>query len=127
MVYFNHFNIGGDYMSSSIVKIDKHTVNITLTRGDYFASYVGMTKNDEPYTPVDGSLRIAVKRRYTDDDEKALINKEIPLSTLLLELESADTKNLRFGEYDYDIQYTDVNGRPDTFIEGKLILTKEVL
>lgn len=127
MVYFNHFNIGGDYMSSSIEKIDKHTINITLTRGDYFASYVGMTKNNEQYTPVDGSLRMAVKRRYTDDDNKILINKDIPINTLLLEIESEDTKSLRFGEYDYDIQYTDVNGHPDTFIEGKLILTKEVL
>ena len=45
---------------------------------------------------------------------------------MLLELESADTKDLRFGEYVYDIEYTDVNGRPDTFIRAKFLLAEEV-
>ena len=71
-------------------------------------------------------LRFAVKRKYTDDDDKVLIVKQVPLDTMLLELESADTKDLRFGEYVYDIEYTDVNGRPDTFIRAKFLLAEEV-
>ena len=79
-----------------------------------------------PFVPTDGTLRFAVKRKYTDDDDKVLIVKQVPLDTMLLELESADTKDLRFGEYVYDIEYTDVNGRPDTFIRAKFLLAEEV-
>lgn len=114
-------------MSSFITKINDNTFNITLTRGDYLAVTVTMTKDNAEYTPVDGRLRIAVKKRYRDPDSEVLINKEIPLNTCLLEIESEDTKSLAYGDYDYDIEYTDAQGHPDTFIEGKLTLTKEVL
>lgn len=107
--------------------IDAKTNNITLVRGDYFPCQITMTKEGEAFIPVSGSLRFAVKRRYTDSDDKVLINKQIPLNTLLLELESADTKNLKFGDYVYDIEYTDIHGRPDTFIRAKFILTEEVI
>lgn len=107
--------------------IDPKTNNITLVRGDYFACNISMTKDDEPFVPSSGSLRFAVKKKYTDPDEKVLILKTIPLETLLLELESADTKDLRFGEFVYDIEYTDANGHPDTFIRAKLILAEEVI
>lgn len=101
--------------------------NIKLVRGDYFAVTVNMTKDGEDYNPSDGSLRFAVKKSFKDPDTSVLINKTIPLDTRLLELESSDTKALAFGAYVYDIEYTDSNGRPDTFIKGKLILTEEVI
>ena len=100
--------------------------NITLVRGDYFSCHVTMTKEGEIFTPTSGSLRFAVKKRYTDTDDKVLINKQIPLDTLLLELESSDTKSLKFGDYVYDIEYTDILGHPDTFIRAKFILAEEV-
>lgn len=106
--------------------IDAKTNNITLVRGDYFPCYIEMTKDGEAFVPQVGSLRFAVKKKYTDPDEKVLIVKQIPLDTMLLELESSDTKDLRFGEYVYDIEYTDVNGRPDTFIRAKFFLAEEV-
>lgn len=106
--------------------INTKTNDITLVRGDYFPCNIAMTKDGEPFTPATGSLRFAVKKKYTDSDEKVLILKTIPIDTLLLELESADTKELRFGEYVYDIEYTDQNGRPDTFIRAKFILAEEV-
>ena len=106
--------------------IDPKTNNITLVRGDYFACSISMIKGDEPFVPADGTLRFAVKRKYSDTDDKVLIVKQVPLDTMLLELESADTKDLRFGEYVYDIEYTDVNGRPDTFIRAKFLLAEEV-
>lgn len=101
--------------------------NIKLVRGDYFAVTVNMTKDGEDYTPSEGSLRFAVKKSYRDPDASVLINKAIPLDTRLLELESSDTKVLAFGAYVYDIEYTDPNGRPDTFIRGKLKLIEEVV
>lgn len=114
-------------MSSFITKISDNTFNITLTRGDYLAITVGMTKEGSEYRPSDGVLRFALKKRYKDPDSEVLINKRIPLDTCLLELEKDDTKPLNYGDYDYDIEYTDAQGHPDTFIEGKLTLTKEVL
>lgn len=115
-------------MASYVEKIKDGEWDIYLTRGDYFATTVSMVSKatGEPITPTDGSLRFAVKKKYKDPDAKILINKQIPLDTMLLELESADTKSLAFGDYDYDVEYTDALGRPDTFIEGKLKLTKEV-
>lgn len=103
------------------------TIDISLTRGDYFPCEIKMNKGEEEYIPVDGSLRFAVKKRYKDSDDGVLINKSIPLDTRLLELESADTKELAFGTYVYDIEYTDVSGHSDTFIKGKLILTEEII
>lgn len=106
--------------------IDEATNHITLVRGDYFSCFVAMTKDGEVYKPTDGRLRFAVKKRYADPDEKVLIIKQIPIETGLLELESEDTKDLRFGDYVYDIEYTDPNGRPDTFIRAKFTLLEEV-
>ena len=106
--------------------IDPKTNDITLVRGDYFPCYIAMTKEEEPFVPTNGSLRFAVKKKYTDPDDKVLILKTIPLDTLLLELESDDTKDLRFGDYVYDIEYTDANGHPDTFIRAKFKLEEEV-
>lgn len=101
--------------------------NITLVRGDYLAITVSMIKDGEAFTPADGSLRFAVKKRYKDSDDNVLINVSIPLDSLLLELESDDTKELAFGKYVYDIEYTDANGHPDTFIRGQFELIEEVL
>lgn len=106
--------------------INAATNDITLVRGDYFPCNIVMTRDDEPFTPVSGSLRFAVKKRYTDPDDKVLIVKQIPLNTLLLELESEDTKDLKFGDYVYDIEYQDDEGRPDTFIRARFILAEEV-
>lgn len=106
--------------------IDAKTNNITLVRGDYFPCNIVMTKDGEPFIPESGSLRFALKKRYTDTDDKVLILKPIPIDTLLLELESEDTKELKFGDYVYDIEYQDDEGRPDTFIRAKFILAEEV-
>lgn len=115
-------------MSSYVEKIKDGEWDIYLTRGDYFATTVSMVSKatGEPINPTGGSLRFAVKKKYKDSDDKILINRQIPLDTMLLELEGEDTKPLAFGAYDYDIEYTDAQGHPDTFIGGKLNLTKEV-
>lgn len=106
---------------------------ITLTRGDTLVAQIEIKRNDETYTPVEGdSLRIAVKHPELNADKtdyldaEPLIDKEIPIETQVLRLESSDTKNLGFGKYAYDIQITFADGWVDTFISGILILTKEV-
>lgn len=100
--------------------------DITLTRGDTLLADVGMIRNKEEYTPEAGSVRFAMKRRYADD-EPAVVS-DIPIDTMVLELKPEDTKELCMDKsYVYDIQFTDENGRVDTFIKGTLTLTNEVL
>lgn len=102
--------------------------DITLTKGDSLIIELTLTKDDESFTPETGStIRFAMKQKYTDPDETALV-KDIPIDTLILELEPEDTKHLTpKKKYVYDIQLTYPDGRIDTFINGRIILSEEVL
>ena len=101
---------------------------ITLTKGDSLYTVVNaVTKiGRQPYEPQTGDeIRFAMKKNY--DDAECLIEKTIPLATLMLHLEPSDTKNLEVGEYVYDIQLTTAGGDVDTFIDrAKFVLTEEV-
>ena len=107
---------------------------ITLTRGDTLRVKVKIIKNEELYTPEDGDrVRFALKHPdmlpdgsdYSDVDP--LIVKEIPIDTMILELEPADTKSLAFGKYVYDIEITFADGSVDTFItKASFVLSEEV-
>lgn len=101
--------------------------NITLTRGDTFKAYVDIYNSDgTEYVPSEGDVvRFALKRSYSDCSE-VLIVKEIPIDTLLLQLDPSDTKDLSYKTYVYDIQITFANGDVDTFLRGELTLTEEV-
>ena len=103
--------------------------NIILTRGDTLLLEIKMIKQGETYIPIEGeTLRFAMKNKYSDPDEKVILVKNIPIDTLILELEPEDTKNLPMrSKYVYDIQFTDINGRVDTFIKGTLTIEEEVL
>lgn len=103
---------------------------ITLTRGDTFKAQISIANKDgTPYEPQEGdSVRFAMKKHFTDPDSEVLINKNIPMDTLILTLEPEDTKSLAFGEYVYDIELTTAAGEIDTFITNAiLILTEEVI
>lgn len=100
---------------------------IYLTRGDTFKAVLTITYPDGSiYTPIEGdSIRFAMKRDV--EDTECLILKDIPIDTMMLQLDPADTKELEFGSYIYDIQLTKANGDVDTFITAsKLKLTVEV-
>ena len=112
-------------------KIDGTT--IYLTRGDTLITKINIMQGDEEYVPQEGdTVRFALKNaRMKSDrtdflDTKPLVLKAVPMNTLLLRLEPADTKKLPFGSYIYDIQITMADGTVDTFISGKLILQAEV-
>ena len=110
-----------------MVKIKGST--ISLTRGDTLDAALEILYGDgSPYKVQEGDvIRFALKRRYSDRD--SVILKEIPADTLLLRLESSETKALRadWAPYAYDIQLTASDGSVDTFIDrGKFIVTDEV-
>jgi len=108
------------------VKVKRNV--ITMTRGDTLSLQVEITYEDgTPYEPVEGdSIRFAVKKDFYD--AAPLIVKKIPIETLVLQLDPADTKTMNIGEYRYDIELTTHDGRVDTFIPWtKFILTEEVI
>lgn len=109
-------------MSYSVKK-----TTITLTRGDTFRAQISLTdENGDPYVFAEGDkVRFAMKKTY--DDPQPIIVKDIPTGTMILELLSADTKDLEVGEYVYDMQLTTSAGDIYTFITtAKLKLTEEV-
>lgn len=115
--------------------VDASTNRITLTRGDTFRAEVGISWPDgEPYVPEAGeTVRFALKSSKMKSgntdfaDERPRIRKEIPISTMLLQLDPADTEGLPFGMYKYDIEITRINGDVDTFIRNAdFSLTEEV-
>lgn len=105
---------------------------ITMTRGDTLRLQVGIERDGEAYTPASGdSVRFYVKTpkiekgQYKDD--APLITKEVPIATMILTLDPADTKPLKFGTYVYDLEITFENGTVDTFINNaELTLVPEV-
>ena len=114
-------------------RLDPHHADIYMTRGDtLLSSLTLMLSNGAEYTPTeDDTVRFAVKKRYSDSTP--LINVDVPLTEtdddtvmLLLRVEPAQTKSLRFGTYVYDLEITYDDGVVDTFLSGDLILTEEV-
>ena len=100
---------------------------VILTRGDTFIGQVNIKNPDgTDYIPVEGdTIRFALKKKCTD--MKVLIEKKIPIDTLLLVLDPKDTKPLAFGTYVYDIQLTKANGDVDTFItKSPFMIAEEV-
>ena len=100
---------------------------IYLTRGDTFRATIALKDAEgEIYTPIEGeSIRFAMKKHY--EDETPLLLKTVPIDTLELVILPADTKELPFGDYVWDMQITRENGDVDTFItKAQLVLTEEV-
>ena len=104
---------------------------IWLTRGDNFDIGIGADIVDaqgnptgESYTPQTGdSCRFALKSAKMTNGQQAfadpepLILKDIPIETMLLSLEPADTKPYPFGKYKYDIELVHDGGLTTTIIE----------
>lgn len=111
-----------------MITIDNN-YNIQLTRGDTFIRTLSLTKNGEPYVPQNGDvIRFAMSREYKGErNYKLLLNKTIPLDTMLWIIEAEETENLPYGTYYYDLQMTYADGKVETFASNKTItLTKEV-
>ena len=107
--------------------------NISLTRGDTFIAQLHIKEKSDDYIPAsEDVICFALKRNSMDSkreryiDKEPLIVKIIPNDTLMLRIDSEDTKDLPFGRYAYEIELTRENGIVDTFISGIFTLTPEV-
>lgn len=114
--------------------INVNGTNIEMTRGDTLILQVTIYQDDEPYVPQEGdAVRFAMKHAKLNGSKTQFVDVEpvatadIPTDTMLLRLESEQTKSLEFGDYIYDIQITFADGTVDTFIaNAKLKLLPEV-
>lgn len=99
---------------------------IRLTRADYANITVECIDKDtgEPHIFTEGEsvvFRIGSPIKF---EKPCPIN--IGESTCTLIFEEADTKLWKFGTYKYELEYRDVNDKPDTFIaNASFILTIE--
>ena len=109
--------------------------SIILTRGDTLIVTIGIFDDTgQPYAPDDGdSVRFALKSAQMTlgkkefKDATPLIVKQIPMDTLVLQLDPNDTSGLSFGDYVYDVELTHASGVVDTFIANtKFVLAPEV-
>ena len=97
-----------------MVKITGTT--ISMTRGDTLQAEVEIYQpNGDPYVPVEGD-RVRFKMKERGGCGQVILTKEIPIGTLLLQLDPADTEGLAYGVYGYDIEITMASGVVDTFI-----------
>lgn len=94
-----------------MIKIKGTTISIV--RGDTANIQLSIFDQDgNAYVPASGdSIRFAVKKSYYQADPDLV--KTIPNDTLVLALEPADTKELDFGPYKYDIELTTADGEVD--------------
>lgn len=108
---------------------------IRLTRGDTLKCTILLKdENGKDYIPDEGDVvNFALRhsamnsKRTAYKDEEPLIEKEVPTSTMLLQLNPEDTESLEFGDYVYDVEITFEDGSVDTFItETAFTITPEV-
>lgn len=102
--------------------------NISLTRGDTGLFTLDLTDEDgKPFVPSEGDkVRFAMSKKFGSTRDETVILKDIPIDTLTIQIDPEDTKSLDFGSYNYDIEYTDAQGRVSTVIMAKFNITKEV-
>ena len=96
---------------------------ITIVRGDTLEIPIFIkTSAGTEFKPSEGDvIRFAIKASYSKTSP-VLINKIIPSDTMILRLESCETKQLqaRKKNYVYDIELTTAEGYVDTFLRSEL-------
>lgn len=106
-------------------KEDNNTIRIT--RGDSLTVNVTLTDDEGfPYIPVEGDqIWFRVKKNAKAD--VILIEKSININDLILNLVEADTEDLAFGNYVYEIEVITVNLDHYTVIKNApFIITEEL-
>lgn len=99
---------------------------ITMTRGDTVKITVSLKYKGtgQTYTPQEGD-EISFTAINSGKREITL-TKTVPTDTMMLSIAPADTKQLPFGLYMYDMQIKFANGDIDTFItDGALYINEE--
>lgn len=102
-----------------------------LTRGDsmlgevLIKTYQTEDGDDIVFVPGEGdTIRFALTKEI---GEEPILVKTVDTETMTFTLDPADTEELEYGEYQWDIKLTTEDGTVNTFVDrGKLILTEVV-
>lgn len=108
--------------------IDIQGMNITVSRGDCSPFTITFTGEDVP----DDGTEVLFTVKKTSMHENPVIEKRIPIvdHMVTVELKNADTKNLPFGEYEWDVRLPDLFGenepwtpmkKPEKFTVAKVV------
>ena len=103
------------------------TNTIRITRGDSLTVNISLTDNEGfPYEPVEGDeVWFRVKKSAIAED--VLIEKSIDIENLVIDLVEADTKDLAFGNYVYEIEVvTTTNDHYTVIKNAPFIITEEL-
>lgn len=101
---------------------------ISMTRGDTFKAIIRiLDEHENEYTP-DSTDRIIFTAKKSYDDSNVVLEKEIPVDSMLLHIRPEDTKPLNQpARFVYDIQLLKEDGSVYTFIaKAELRITEEV-
>lgn len=102
--------------------------NIHLTRGDTCFLEVQFTdEKGDAYTPIETD-KVYFRVKRNSSAKEVLIEKEIPYDVkLILRLDEADTKNMKFGTYYYEVELVTVEGYHFTAIaDAEFEITTEL-
>lgn len=93
-----------------------------LTRGDTgLYSFALYDKEGTEYIPEEGeTITFYLLNKDCDDLTEAILVKDIPVSTMQLELEASETANLSTGKYAYRIRLRDTLGHEWTVVKSTL-------
>lgn len=93
-----------------------------LTRGDtglYSVTLYDAEGNE--YVPTEGeTVTFYLMKKNCDDLTEAILVKDIPVDTMLLELEPSDTADLQTATYAYRVRLRDTVGHEWTVIKSQL-------
>jgi hypothetical protein len=93
---------------------------IYLTRGDTMILQLNILDPDgEEYTPTETD-RIFFRVKRAASTSKVLIEKEIDVSTMLLQLDEEDTMDFKFASYVYEIELVTESNYHFTVIENEV-------
>ena len=113
-------------------EIDEKTQNIRITRGDSGLAeselYIGEGEDAVLYEMQEGDvISLGVKADY--EDAECIFQKDVYENPAVFEFVPADTKDLDFGTYYFDVQFVrGSDGFTVTFIEKKRFkVTEEVV
>lgn len=91
---------------------------IKLTRGDTMRLTVSLTDSSGAPVVLDQGDSIYFRLKKSAKAEELLINKYGDVSQMLIELDEADTKDIPFGKYKYEIEVV-YDGDHYTIIENE--------
>ena len=105
--------------------------NITIDQGTTFTTQVDLTdENDDPIDLTAYTANAQIRRWYTATSAAAVFTANTGTNTaagiLTLSLTAAQTANLEYGRYVYDVNVTDASNTVTRILEGIVMVTPRV-